>query len=81
MDDRPQINPFLKSALEFGPILGFFAAYLWLKDRSLRRSAGPSMRASSWSPRASSRLPDRHGAPVEADRAPESKMQVGDGWC
>jgi intracellular septation protein len=22
----------LKSALEFGPILGFFAAYLWLKD-------------------------------------------------
>lgn len=33
MDDRPQINPFLKSALEFGPILGFFAAYLWLKDK------------------------------------------------
>ncbi len=31
--DQPQINPFLKSALEFGPILGFFVAYLWLKDR------------------------------------------------
>lgn len=28
-----QINPFLKSALEFGPILVFFAAYLLLKDR------------------------------------------------
>ncbi|MDJ0821202.1 MAG: inner membrane-spanning protein YciB [Paracoccaceae bacterium] len=30
--DNPQINPMLKSALEFGPILGFFVAYLWLKD-------------------------------------------------
>ncbi|MFC4733625.1 inner membrane-spanning protein YciB [Salipiger abyssi] len=28
-----QINPFLKSALEIGPILVFFAAYLLLKDR------------------------------------------------
>ncbi|MBY6004872.1 septation protein IspZ [Salipiger bermudensis] len=28
-----QINPFLKSALEIGPILIFFAAYLLLKDR------------------------------------------------
>ncbi len=27
-----QINPFLKSALEFGPVLAFFAAYLLLKD-------------------------------------------------
>ncbi len=26
------INPGLKTALEFGPILGFFVAYLWLKD-------------------------------------------------
>lgn len=26
------VNPMLKSALEFGPILAFFAAYLWLKD-------------------------------------------------
>ena len=31
--DQPQINPFLKSALEYGPILAFFVAYLWLKDR------------------------------------------------
>lgn len=28
-----EINGGLKTALEFGPILGFFAAYLWLKDR------------------------------------------------
>ncbi|QRF67200.1 inner membrane-spanning protein YciB [Ponticoccus alexandrii] len=26
------VNPMLKTALEFGPILAFFAAYLWLKD-------------------------------------------------
>lgn len=26
------VNPMLKSALEFGPILAFFVAYLWLKD-------------------------------------------------
>ncbi|MCR8546519.1 septation protein IspZ [Salipiger sp. P9] len=31
-----QINPFLKSALEIGPILVFFAAYLLVKDRSFR---------------------------------------------
>lgn len=31
----PETSPpsWLKPALEFGPILGFFAAYLWLKDR------------------------------------------------
>lgn len=29
-----QINPFLKSALEFGPVLAFFAAYLLLKDNA-----------------------------------------------
>ncbi|WP_353471620.1 septation protein IspZ [Salipiger sp. H15] len=29
-----QINPFLKSALEFGPVLAFFAAYLLLKDHT-----------------------------------------------
>ena len=29
-----QINPFLKSALEFGPVLGFFVAYLLRKDES-----------------------------------------------
>lgn len=29
-----QINPFLKSALEFGPVLAFFAAYLLLKDNT-----------------------------------------------
>ncbi|MFY0679414.1 MAG: septation protein IspZ [Thalassovita sp.] len=28
------VNPMLKSALEFGPILVFFAAYLLLKDKS-----------------------------------------------
>ncbi|SPF78293.1 inner membrane-spanning protein YciB [Pseudoprimorskyibacter insulae] len=33
MDDK-QVNPLLKSALELGPVLAFFAAYLLLKDRS-----------------------------------------------
>jgi intracellular septation protein len=28
------VKPKLKAALEFGPILGFFVAYLWLKDRT-----------------------------------------------
>lgn len=28
------INPLVKSGLELGPVVGFFAAYLWLKDRS-----------------------------------------------
>lgn len=28
------INPLVKSALELGPVIGFFVAYLWLKDRS-----------------------------------------------
>ncbi|MCR9273727.1 MAG: septation protein IspZ [Rhodobacteraceae bacterium] len=32
--EQRQVNPMLKTALEFGPILGFFAAYLWLKDRT-----------------------------------------------
>ncbi|SDN43680.1 intracellular septation protein [Lutimaribacter pacificus] len=27
-----EINPMLKSALELGPVLAFFVAYLWLKD-------------------------------------------------
>ena len=27
-----KLNPKLKAGLEFGPILGFFVAYLWLKD-------------------------------------------------
>ena len=31
--EKRQVNPMLKTALEFGPIIGFFAAYLWLKDR------------------------------------------------
>jgi intracellular septation protein len=30
--EKPQVNPMVKTALEFGPILGFFVAYLWLKD-------------------------------------------------
>ena len=29
-----QINPMLKSALELGPVIGFFLAYLWLKDET-----------------------------------------------
>lgn len=33
MTARP-INPTLKAALEFGPALAFFAAYMWLKDRT-----------------------------------------------
>ncbi len=28
------INPAVKTALEFGPVLLFFAAYMWLKDRT-----------------------------------------------
>lgn len=32
MSER-KINPMLKTGLELGPILAFFAAYLWLKDR------------------------------------------------
>lgn len=32
MDER-KVNPTVKAVLEFGPILGFFIAYLWLKDR------------------------------------------------
>ncbi len=31
--DKREINPFLKSALDFGPILVFFVAYVMLKDR------------------------------------------------
>lgn len=31
--DKREINPFLKSALDFGPILAFFIAYVMLKDR------------------------------------------------
>ncbi|WP_343067802.1 inner membrane-spanning protein YciB [Sulfitobacter aestuariivivens] len=34
MSARKEINPFLKSALEFGPILLFFVAYLRLKDNT-----------------------------------------------
>lgn len=29
-----KINPALKSALELGPVLAFFVAYLWLKDET-----------------------------------------------
>lgn len=34
MTEQKSINPWLKTALEFGPILAFFVAYLWLKDRT-----------------------------------------------
>ncbi len=30
------INPMLKTALELGPVLAFFVAYLWLKDETFR---------------------------------------------
>lgn len=36
MDGRTlpkEINPMLKTALELGPVIAFFVAYLWLKDR------------------------------------------------
>lgn len=29
-----EINPMLKTALELGPVIAFFVAYLWLKDRA-----------------------------------------------
>ena len=30
--EEQKINPMVKTGLEFGPILAFFVAYLWLKD-------------------------------------------------
>ena len=33
MSDRT-VSPSLKAALEYGPILAFFAGYVWLKDRT-----------------------------------------------
>jgi intracellular septation protein len=33
---RPPIHPALRSALEFGPALAFFAGYMWLKDQTFR---------------------------------------------
>ena len=38
MSERP-INPMLKTALELGPVLAFFVAYLWLKDETFRIGA------------------------------------------
>lgn len=34
MAEQKDINPMLKTALELGPVIGFFVAYLMLKDRS-----------------------------------------------
>ena len=34
MAEQREVNPFVKSALEFGPVLAFFLAYLRLKDRT-----------------------------------------------
>jgi intracellular septation protein len=34
MSERP-ISPVLRQALEFGPILAFLAAYLWMRDRTV----------------------------------------------
>ena len=31
-DEPKTINPMLKMALELGPVLAFFVAYLWIKD-------------------------------------------------
>lgn len=33
MSEKNELNPFLKSALELGPVILFFIAYVWLKDR------------------------------------------------
>ncbi len=33
MNKPREINPFVKTALELGPVIVFFVAYLWLKDR------------------------------------------------
>ena len=34
MSEHKHVNPVVKGALEYGPILAFFAAYMLLKDRS-----------------------------------------------
>ena len=36
MAEKREINPFLKSALELGPVVVFFIAYLRLKDRTFQ---------------------------------------------
>ncbi|QFS81820.1 inner membrane-spanning protein YciB [Roseivivax sp. THAF197b] len=33
MAEHREISPLLKTGLELGPVIGFFVAYLWLKDR------------------------------------------------
>ncbi|QFT64303.1 inner membrane-spanning protein YciB [Roseivivax sp. THAF30] len=33
MSEKREINPLVKSGLELGPVILFFVAYLWLKDR------------------------------------------------
>ncbi|WP_323771346.1 inner membrane-spanning protein YciB [Antarctobacter sp.] len=32
--EKRQVNPMVKAALEFGPLIGFLVAYFWLKDRT-----------------------------------------------
>lgn len=34
MADQKPINPWVKTALELGPVLGFFVVYMWIKDQS-----------------------------------------------
>lgn len=34
MKTKREINPILRSVLEYGPVLIFFVAYMWLKDRT-----------------------------------------------
>ena len=46
MTDSPAPK-WAKPALEFGPILAFFVAYLWLKD-DVFEIGGRRMTASSW---------------------------------
>ncbi|WP_137703003.1 inner membrane-spanning protein YciB [Marimonas lutisalis] len=33
MTETRHINPLLKTALELGPVIAFFVAYIWIKDR------------------------------------------------
>jgi intracellular septation protein len=35
MDSQPKINPWVKFGLELGPVIAFFAAFTWLRDRTV----------------------------------------------
>ena len=34
MSEPREINPMLRAGLEYGPVLAFLVAYLWLKDNT-----------------------------------------------